>query len=120
MLQESIWEGNWIGQPNRLRYLRNTLSKIWQQRLTDIWKLVTHTVELRVQYNIAIERLAIQYLQSKANNTIFPLMSRKRCKDPKFTIGFPWLSKIKYHYRKNLRILIQRLLFVGTLKPEKF
>ena len=106
MLQESIWAGNWIGQPTRFRMLRNTLPEMWQSRLTDIWESVTFTEELSVQYNVAIKKFVIEYIRLKAKNATIPMISRGYRPNSKFaglSVGFPWLPKIDYKLPKEFK-----------------
>ena len=103
MLQEYIFEGNWIKRPDRYILLRNTLPEKWQMEFTDIWRSVTQTEEFSIQYNKAIEWLATEYLKHKAKSTIFPSMSRNRNHAARFAIGHPWLSKIDYQLPQEFK-----------------
>ena len=48
MLQEYIFEGNWIKRSDRYILLRNTLPEKWQMEVIDIWTSVTQTEEFSI------------------------------------------------------------------------
>ena len=119
MIQQSIWEGNWIGQPNRFRMLHNTLPEIWQMRLTKIWESVTQTEKPSIQYNAAIKRLAIESIRLKAMNTAFPLKCRGCRRDSRSTIGYKWLSKIQYKLPQEFKDSFPKTMITRDSRTEK-